>query len=72
LPERNQTSKEAESTTRLGRNIWSGVFSFSDTSFPPYGGDTTVTNFLEYITIMQFKNQEKNKKKANISTKNAD
>jgi hypothetical protein len=72
LPERNHTSKEAESTTRLGRNIWSGVFSLSDTSFPPYVGDMTVTNFLEYITIRQFKNQEKNKKKANISTKNAD
>jgi len=32
----------------------------------------TITNFNSYNTTEQFKNQEKNKKNADISTENAD
>jgi hypothetical protein len=72
LPARNRTSKETETPTSFGRNIWSGVFSLSNTSFPPYVGSMTVTNFKSYSTTKQFKNQGKNKKKADINTENAD
>jgi len=68
-----EQAKEAPSATRRikTRLIWR-VLLIPSTSFRPYKGSYNGYKFNSYNTTWQFKNQEKNKKNADISTENAD